>query len=229
VFWTFINLLWVWSDMRLSKWWKNFHFWGNKLLTVNRQFLCNARLVTEDQLLRGYVSRICLSSIPANHNTRPHLISPEPQSSTPARHLILITSAFIKTSTRALLRPVQSRLDTVGLSHHAIWLLFSELYLLLTFCVILSVSSSSSVLLLSDTSSCSSPDYPASVPIHDLLDLEGYHLSDLLFTLQSIIIPVTHLLPAVHLWTYIKTSPFNISLCVCESFRNSMTLLVCQC
>ncbi len=165
-----------------------------------------------------YVSRICLSSIPANHNTHLHLISPEPQSSTPARHLILITSAFINTSTRALLRPVSSRHCWTLTPFHLIVII--QVILITYLLCLLSVSSSSSVLLLSDTSSCSSPEYPASVPIHDLLDLEGYHLSDLLFTLQSIIIPVTHLLPAVHLWTYIKTSPFNISLCVWESFHN---------
>ncbi len=52
------------------------------------------------------LSPICLSSNPANHYTRPHLISPEPQSSTPARHLILITLAFLNTSTSALHRPI---------------------------------------------------------------------------------------------------------------------------
>ncbi len=41
--------------------------------------------------------------------TRPHLISPEPQSSAPAPHLILITPTFISTSTRALPRPVSFR------------------------------------------------------------------------------------------------------------------------
>ncbi len=80
--------------------------------------------------------------------------------------------------------------------------------------------SSSSVLLLSESSSCSSPGYPASVPIHDHLDLERYHPSDLLFILQSIYTPITHLLPVVHLRIVIKMSPYNISLCVCESFRN---------
>ncbi len=81
------------------------------------------------------------------------------------------------------------------------------------------------VLLLSESSSCSSPGYPASVPIHDLLDLERYHPSDLLFILQSIYTPVTHLLPVVHLRIVIKTSPYNISLCVCESFRNTYFLI----
>ncbi len=81
--------------------------------------------------------------------------------------------------------------------------------------------SSSSVLLLSDPSSCSSPGFPACVSIHDLLELEGYYRSDLLITLESIIIPNTHLHPAVHLHTVIRTSPINISLCFCESFRNS--------
>ncbi len=163
-----------------------------------------------------YVSRISLSSIPANHNTRLHLISPEPQSSTTARHLILITSAFINTSTRALLRPVSSRHCWTLTPFHLIVIIQVILitYLLChpqCFLLVLCPPPLRHILLF---------QYPASVPIHDLLDLEGYNLSDLLFTLQSIIIPVTHLLPAVHLWTYIKTSPFNISLCVCESFRN---------
>ncbi len=93
--------------------------------------------------------------------TRSHLISPEPQSSAPAPHLILITPTFISTSTRAFL--VQSRSDTIGLTH-----CFSplSLYIIhsLTFCVIPSVLSSSSVLLIACPSSSTHPGFPAVVP-----------------------------------------------------------------
>ncbi len=49
--------------------------------------------------------------------TRPHLISPEPQSSAPAPHLILITSAFINTSTSTSSSSlVQTPLDSLTAS-----------------------------------------------------------------------------------------------------------------
>ncbi len=71
------------------------------------QDLITVSLCIQNAINKMHLSRICLSSYPANlTHTRPHLISPEPQSSAPAPHLILITPTFINTSTRALPRAV---------------------------------------------------------------------------------------------------------------------------
>ncbi len=107
--------------------------------------------------------------------TRPHLISPEPQSSAPAPYLILITPILHKhqhqsTSSSSL---VQSRSDTIGLTLSVLPIDCALLLKLLTLCVIPSVLSLSSVLLIILPSSSTSPGFPAVVSIHDLLELKN--------------------------------------------------------
>ncbi len=141
--------------------------------------------------------------------TRPHLISPEPQSSATAPHLILITPTFISTSTRAFPRPVSFRhhwTHSLLLSLVVVYYSFTNL-LCHPQCVVLVLSPPA---LIQDSLLWFHPRSPGTIE---------HHQSDLLITHSSIIIPITHLLPAVAHRLSINTC-VNMSLGFCGSIRN---------